>query len=681
MDSTAIIRCRPPAPGRTKGLQRSATVSPVGGHVDENPQMRSNLQRSQTQYSSNPADPTRRRTRDATSLGGSLTRQHTDSGYLEDHSNSPPSMISEMTRSFTFSTVAGGECPKHPQEQLKYYCQEHDELVCADCLALEARHQGHRHSRADDVVEQQRSYLAEHLKPIVQFHEQSEQAIEVMRRHRQGIIQSAENVKQEITNHVESLRDMLDARLEQLHDEVDKSTQEKLSLHDGRQSYLEGISAQLANIIEKITQATSDNSSDILFLHKQLVEFASEEERKFRAIPQEVFTPIQGTTLTFSPDTITTDLCQVVGTISEKLADAGKSYMNELSARGLTVNQPGCVNLVVLDSNGQPYVDHVNGLKVEVRSTKTNSTIDTILVRDTEQPHIYGIQFTPTDACHYEVRAHFGNHSVRNSPLAVTVSTLIAGTIVGEIRGVLQPNGIAITDTEVVVVENGKDCVSIFKHDGKLVRSITGKGNKKFNRPRGVALIPTGHLLISDEDGLKQCTVEGKQLTALGRPGSAPMEFNCPGGIAVKQDGSIYVCDTYNKRVQILSPDVSFQGVLANKLNAPYDIAINTYGELFVADYNDSCVKVFSGNGKFERQFSDMGERGTLRSPVSIHIDANDHVFVGEEKGSGVAVFDRNGHFLTYLSAKSNGVFGIATDRLGQVYVCDRSNRKVHIFK
>ena len=167
----------------------------------------------------------------------------------------------------------------------------------------------------------------------------------------------------------------------------------------------------------------------------------------------------------------------------------------------------------------------------------------------------------------------------------------------------------------------------------------------------------------------------------LGGPGEGPMEFNFPGGIAVKEDGSIYVCDTYNKRVQIFNPDVTFQGLLDGKLTAPYDITISKHEELFVADYSDHCVKVFSSDGQFKRQFSDMGEWGTLHNPVSIHVDHNDHVFVGEEKGCGVAVFDTNGHFLTYLSANATGVFGVIMDRKGWVYISDRSNRKVCIFQ
>lgn len=673
-----MIRSRPAPPAR---LQRSATVSPIAG--DDFSQARKSLHRSFTHSNTDPTSPTRRRQSDASATcpNGSLTRQHTDSGYLEDHNNSPPSMTSEMTRTFTFSPSTGGDCPKHPHERLKYYCQLHDELVCADCLALEQRHQGHRHTRAEDLADEYRGCLAAQLKPITQFHEQAERALEDMRSHREEIVRCGESVKEEISVHVERLREMLDSRLEELLVALSKATQQKLKHHDGHQGYLDGVRAQLANLIEKVSQATSDNSGDILYLHKQLVDLVVEENKKLEALPKEVFMPLQGASLAFSPDPLTTETCQIVGTISDKQADPEKSYIDEWTARGLTANQPGCIQIVVLDSNGQPYPDHVKGLKVEVRSTKTNSTIEATIVRETNQSNRYDIHFTPTDACSYELRARFGNTTIRNSPLVVNVSALIVGSIVGEIKGVLQPNGIAVTDTEVVIVENGKDCVSVFRHDGKQLRSITGKGTKKLNRPRGVALIPSGHLLISDEDGLKQCTVEGKQLTALGKPGSGPMEFNCPGGIAVKQDGSIYICDTYNKRVQILNPDTSFQGIMGTKLNAPYDIAINTYGELFVADYNDHCIKVFSSSGQYERQFSDMGERGTLRSPVSIHIDQNDHVFVGEEKGSGVAVFDKNGHFLTYLSAKATGVFGIGTDREGQVYVCDRSNRKVHIFK
>lgn len=40
-------------------------------------------------------------------------------------------------------------------------------------------------------------------------------------------------------------------------------------------------------------------------------------------------------------------------------------------------------------------------------------------------------------------------------------------------------------------------------------------------------------------------------MTAFGREGERPGEFNCPCGLAVDNSGVVYVCDRNNKRIQM----------------------------------------------------------------------------------------------------------------------------------
>ena len=92
----------------------------------------------------------------------------------------------------------GGDCPKHPQERLKYYCQLHDELVCADCLAMEQRHQGHVHTRADDLADDYRRSLHSQLQPLQDLNDKAQTALKTMSSRRKEISANGDSVKQGI---------------------------------------------------------------------------------------------------------------------------------------------------------------------------------------------------------------------------------------------------------------------------------------------------------------------------------------------------------------------------------------------------------------------------------------------------------------------------------------------------
>ncbi len=595
-----------------------------------------------------------------------------------EESNRESQLLSSLSES-------GADCPKHSHERLKYYCQFHDELVCADCLAMDAKHQGHKHIRAEEIVKDYRLNLKAQVLPLQEVQEKAQVALVGMDQRMKELLSNGTTVKEAIKSYVAKLIAYLESREAVMLDEADRIVSHKMKQHAAHQSYLENIITEITRVLDSATSISNDNSTAILYCYKELSQNLLESTRKFQSLPSEVFLPLQGPNISFFPDHSAEEACQGIGMISERQADPGQSFFDEATTKGFTVNKESVVQLVINDSDGRPYWDHVPGLNVEIISTATNSCLNYLLDQDKVNKNQYNITFTPKDGCEHILKARIGTNPVKNSPIVVLVSTVVDGEIVGEIKGVLQPYGLAITDHhEIVIVENGKDCVTIHNQDGKTLkhRTITGKGNKKLIRPRGV-VVRQHHLLISDEEGLKQCTMEGKQMSVIGKQGSGDLEFNTPSGMTVGKDGMVYVCDTFNSRIQILDHDLSFQGYMGNDgaLKAPYDIAVNSLNMFYIADYSDNVVKIFSKRGEFLGQIETKEHNEHLKNPMSVHVNMKDHVFVGEEKGTGVSVFDTNGKFLMTIPIKVVGCYGISSDKDGHLYICDRANRRIIIYK
>ena len=113
----------------------------------------------------------------------------------------------------------------------------------------------------------------------------------------------------------------------------------------------------------------------------------------------------------------------------------------------------------------------------------------------------------------------------------------------------------------VYVAELGNHRIQIFELSGGRETVVgvfggLGSGNGQFNSPRGVAVAPDGTVWVADagNDRIQQFTAEGEFIRVIGRSGSAPGQFDSPEGISVDADGTIHVADSGNDRIQRLKP-------------------------------------------------------------------------------------------------------------------------------
>ena len=97
----------------------------------------------------------------------------------------------------------------------------------------------------------------------------------------------------------------------------------------------------------------------------------------------------------------------------------------------------------------------------------------------------------------------------------------------------------------------------------------------------------------------------------IGSPGSQPGQFQAPRGIAFAPDGSMYVADSRNHRIQRFSTDGqlmnswgSFADVAQGNapggtFNEPWGIAVAPDGSVFVADTWNYRIQKFTAGGQF----------------------------------------------------------------------------------
>lgn len=173
-------------------------------------------------------------------------------------------------------------------------------------------------------------------------------------------------------------------------------------------------------------------------------------------------------------------------------------------------------------------------------------------------------------------------------------------------------------------------------------RGVSGETEENFNRPTDVAFGPNGEIYVSDgyvNSRVVKFSKEGRYVTAWGKKGKAPGEFNLPHAIAVDKQGRVYVGDRENYRLQIFDADGKFLKEWTN-VGSPWGLDLRPDETLFIADgYNDRIVKA-DLNGKILGAFGNNGRMpGELSFVHNLGLDSAGNIYSGEIKNQRVQRF------------------------------------------
>ncbi|MBI4673480.1 MAG: TIGR03663 family protein [Chloroflexi bacterium] len=177
-----------------------------------------------------------------------------------------------------------------------------------------------------------------------------------------------------------------------------------------------------------------------------------------------------------------------------------------------------------------------------------------------------------------------------------------------------------------------------------------------FDGPKNMALASDGSLYVLDTNNhrVEKFDATRKFVKAWGAQGNAPGQFNEPWGIAVAPDGTVYVADTWNHRIEKFDQDgnfISAWGVFGDvgeaydqnllQLYGPRAIAIDKEGNLWVADTGNERIIEYSSQGEPLDVYGGTGAAvGQFLEPVGIAIGADGNFYVADTWNRRIQVFD-----------------------------------------
>jgi len=216
-----------------------------------------------------------------------------------------------------------------------------------------------------------------------------------------------------------------------------------------------------------------------------------------------------------------------------------------------------------------------------------------------------------------------GNAAIRKISITGAVTTF-AGATGTYVYTFITPAGVA-TDAagNVYVADAGANDIIKITAKGAITKvagngtrgALNGAGSSaSFNQPLALTVDGVGNIYVADlgNNLIRLINTQGQVSTfaGSGAAGNAngkgtAASFNSPAGIAIDQQGNLYVADAANNMIRKITPDGTVttlagtgvaganNGALSSAtFNSPEGVTVDIYDHLYVADTNNSLIRM-----------------------------------------------------------------------------------------
>ena len=585
---------------------------------------------------------------------------------------------------------ASMNCTNH-NEPLKVFCETCQELICQSCTIR--RHKDHNYDVVSDTFPKHQQDIEKVLEVVAKKMVALQDALTAITRREEDITKQRDDRIKEICLQVQGIVELVTQTGEQLEGEVTRVAKSKLQLLGQQKEEAELAVVQLKSCKEFIEKGLEVGSQQqILSEKKSMIEGM---EVVSTQINPDVFQPVEEANITFTGNKKSVESCKNIGVVSYSFSPVQGNLSIKVAMAGRKVT----ATLNLQTKLGSPYkIPPSLPLTCHLISDDTSQ----VIVCDIKETKVgkYSVSFTPSARGKHQLKIQVGGIDIDGSSFSLDVvpSPETRGKPVKIVAGIGGPCGVAVNKEQLIVAENGSQCISVYDKEGKKVRSFGSEGREKgqFTYPRGVAVTNDGHILVTDDNRLQKLTPEGCCIMSVGssEKGSGPLQFSYPTGISVHPTtGQIFVADEQNHRIQVINGDFTYShsigsyGTAPGQLYYPQDVALDGVGNVYVANFFNNRIDVFTSDGNYLRQFGSKGSGdGQLNRPSSITIDTHNMVYVAECGNHRVSVFTTDGVFIRHIGHQGSGEGefnrprGITVDMLGNLYVSDIDNGRVFCF-
>lgn len=301
-------------------------------------------------------------------------------------------------------------------------------------------------------------------------------------------------------------------------------------------------------------------------------------------------------------------------------------------------------------------------------------------------------------------------------------------------------DGVAVSpDGATYISRRDHNIISRIDDKGNLV-NVVGTGAAGFSGdggpatqaelsvPAGLTFDSKGNLYIADRENHRVRKVDTKGIiTTVAGNGTAGFSgdggpatqasLNLPSGLAVDDQGNLYISDRSNNRVR----KVNTKGIITTvagtggdgyhgdnmpalqaTLDKPFGLALDKDNNLYIADRGNNRIRKVDGSGLISTVAGDGGfyfigdngpaYRASIAGPTDVAVDSKGTLYIADRNNNRIRVVDKLGMIRTIMGTgqqEYNGdselaretnlylPFGVALDNNGDLLVIDRSHYRI----
>ena len=213
-----------------------------------------------------------------------------------------------------------------------------------------------------------------------------------------------------------------------------------------------------------------------------------------------------------------------------------------------------------------------------------------------------------------------------------------------EIKINTDPNDMVLLPNRTLALANStQKHITVFNSNLDLIKTIKQIGNNNFH-PLRIATGADDNIYITEYSRCEviMTDINFKMIKHVGCKGSKDEEFNYPNGIAFFCN-NVYVCDSENKRIQILSSNLDFISKIELDYQ-PWIIKISPNKVACISQFNAPAAVYFYNFDNFEiiHKYTDHGF-GRVSEIGSYFLESCN-------KNSSIYFYDKNGGLLERIS-------------------------------
>ena len=242
----------------------------------------------------------------------------------------------------------------------------------------------------------------------------------------------------------------------------------------------------------------------------------------------------------------------------------------------------------------------------------------------------------------------------------------------------------------IFLFQRAKPMLAEYDEHGKFVRDI---GDGLFDHPHGLRIDADDNIWTTDDGNhlVLKLNPNGRVLLVLGRKnlgGEANWIFNKPTDVAFNKKGDIYIADGYgNSRIVKFDRDGKFLsawgkfGTGPGEFDLPHTVVIDKDDRVYVGDRENKRIEIFDADGKFLKEWTGIGY------PYGLFITPDQHIWMADGGYDRIIELDQNGRILGAIGEPGHAAgqlawahfLAVGLDR--KIFVADVLNWRFQVFE